>query len=159
MIVERDFTYRKLLKQTKNWLEPGEYFPNSICSNENNVIDIYALNRECLFLMFVNTDCEPCGEALNTLYRFLSERKLPFVILVAAREAEKLDMIREAFKDRATVYGCSQMEMKKHFLTDATPWCYGVNSVGQIVTSSVVGNRAELMRLLAPFRSLIGEMQ
>ncbi|WP_239617151.1 hypothetical protein [Cohnella mopanensis] len=159
MIVERGFAHRKLMKQTKNWLEPGEYFPNNICSNENNVIDIYTLNRGCLFIMFVNTDCEPCGDALNTLYQILTERRLPFVILVATRETEKLNTIREAFDDRATVYGCSQMEMKKHFLTDATPWCYGINSVGQIVTSSVAGNRAEMAKLLAPFRSLIGEMR
>jgi hypothetical protein len=145
----------QFLKPTKNWLHPGEYLPDPNRFADGRLRSILAA-RSCMFLFFIDTECEPCGPALNMLYEALSEYDLPAVLLVAAPEDKKFDIIRTTFEGKAELHRCDMKEMKRLFGTGATPWGYGINAVGQIVTSSVCGSRSEFSALTRPFRRLIG---
>jgi len=148
----------KFIKRSKDWLDPGDYLPDFAGSPVHIGIKLDPRSRSCLFLFFIDTECEPCGDGLNTLYKILSEYDLPVTILVSTPDTDKFEVLKDAFDGMADVYRYSLKEMRAHFRTGATPWGYGINSVGQIITSSVCGNRAEFLRLVHPFRSLIGEV-
>ncbi len=149
--------HRKFLKQAKLWLEPGDDLPDVEYSNARNAINLYATIRSCLFVVFVDTECEPCGDALNALYSILSGRDWPVAILVATDNHKKFEALQDAFGGMADVYWCPRRDMKNYYGTDATPWGYGVNEAGQVVTSTVCGSRAEWRGLVRPFRKLVGD--
>lgn len=107
----------KFIKRAKDWLDPGDYLPDFAGIPVHNGIKLDPRPRSCLFLFFIDTECEPCGDGLNTLYKMLSEYDLPVTILVSTPDKDKFEVLKDAFDGMADVYRYSLKEMRAHFRT------------------------------------------
>ena len=141
--------HRKFLKSRKGWLEAGEVLPNA--SLGEGKLNPYDLITDYLILITLSTSCEPCFDALDMLQPMLAQHG-PFNILMLVDCDEKdFEIFRAEFGHLAALCHVSADELQKGISTNAFPWAYGINKVGQIVTSSVCGSREEFLGVIGPF--------
>lgn len=146
--------HRKFLKTRNGWMEPGEFVPDAEIGSEKWRVSEYI--ADYLILVTMSTSCEPCMNALEALHDCLQIEKPINLLMIVDCEAQDVPLFQKEFEGLAAVRHCAKDDMRNALNTTVYPWAYGINSVGQIVTSSVCGSERELAEVLRPFYRYTG---
>lgn len=134
------------LKKTE-YFKIGDKIPNIKIDSS---LFLYDFLDNYLFIFLLTTTCDACETTLEVMSEFRdSYKNLNFVLLVNTSE-ENIETLKRIFGE-SKVYYASLSSMEREYMIEGFPWGYGINRIGEIITSNACSTKNSILALMEPF--------
>lgn len=130
----------------------GDKIKNIKFSNGRNLYSYFESQRTLVCAWSIS--CIPCLEAMNVINDLITCDGLNSVTAFVSCDDESLEIIREGFLNKISLFKMEVDDMYFLLGIPAVPWAMVVEKNGQILTSGTASNKLKILEVISPMRTI-----